>query len=247
MSAIVHIDEAVGKTYSVFIATGGATEYLVRSNANLETQPRRNARDGGRAPGRVSYRPYLDRHGFGACDLQFEAWAGEASVRLGGALVAGGLAYVALTGTPSPNCSAETKFSGAMRRRVGRTRKGRQRYGCVAYKLRVFLDAIFRLARILHGEGGSGCSVGIGSTNLASVTCGDTTCSQEAPLRFSDNDHGQCDPRLDLGPVGLVAAGGRHMDRTPHTKEMAIGLPLNAAKLAPPACRRVQTTSMATR
>ena len=83
MSAIVHIDEAVGKTYSVFIATGGATEYLVRRNANLETQPRRNARDGGRAPGRVSYRPYLDRHGFGACDLQFEAWAGEASVRLG--------------------------------------------------------------------------------------------------------------------------------------------------------------------
>ena len=46
MSAIVHIDEAVGKTYSVFIATGGATEYLVRRNANLETQPRRNARDG---------------------------------------------------------------------------------------------------------------------------------------------------------------------------------------------------------
>ena len=109
MSAIVHIDEAVGKTYSVFIATGGATEYLVRRNANLETQPRRNARDGGRAPGRVSYRPYLDRHGFGACDLQFEAWAGEASVRLGGALVAGGLAYVALTGTPSPNCSSGSR------------------------------------------------------------------------------------------------------------------------------------------
>ena len=84
-------------------------EYLVRSNANLETQPRRNARDGGRAPGRVSYRPYLDRHGFGACDLQFEAWAGEASVRLGGALVAGGLAYVALTGTPSPNCSSGSR------------------------------------------------------------------------------------------------------------------------------------------
>ena len=109
MSAIVHIDEAVGKTCSVFIATGGATEYLVRRNANLETQPRRNARDGGRAPGRVSYRPYLDRHGFGACDLQFEAWAGEASVRLGGALVAGGLAYVALTGTPSPNCSSGSR------------------------------------------------------------------------------------------------------------------------------------------
>ena len=84
-------------------------EYLVRSNANLETQPRRNARDGGRAPGRVSYRPYLDRHGFGACDLQFEAWAGEASMRLGGALVAGGLAYVALTGTPSPNCSSGSR------------------------------------------------------------------------------------------------------------------------------------------
>ena len=89
----------------------------------------------------------------------------------------------------------------------------------------------------LHGSfmarGGSGCSVGIGSTNLASVTCGVTTCSQEAPLRFSDNDHGQCDPRLDLGPVGLVAAGGRHTGSSPHTKEMVIGLPLNAGKLTP--------------
>ena len=55
MSAIVHIDEAVGKTYSVFIATGGATEYLVRRNANLETQPRRNARDGKSARVRVGF------------------------------------------------------------------------------------------------------------------------------------------------------------------------------------------------
>ena len=80
---------------------------------------RQSAREGsaggraeGRAPGNAvpsPGRPYLDRHGFGACDLQFEAWAGEASVRLGGALVSGGLAYVALTGTPSPNCSSGSR------------------------------------------------------------------------------------------------------------------------------------------